>query len=435
MQRKKKLLLPVLTTVSIRNLKRSKVRTLLSVMGIIIGIFALCTLGMSGAAFTEIVKDMGESNLNLLLVTPSTNSNSIIQTKYTSDFPPIAKEDVSKIESAVKKTTNAYELSTVTYVVKPVTVNRNSVMTGAYLFGDKKHLDVVLGGYLKEGHMPRMATDVILLTSTADKYNLKTGSHLKAETADKETITLTVTGIIDDSLYSKALYLVFSSELISAPKELYDILKGDRMPDGSTTEENELLTSADTEMPYNYVIVRLDDPAVRERAAAAIETDLNGKPGNSGDDHVRVQDLSVLLGDLENVFSMAVLFAVGMSGIALVVASISIANVMIIAVKERKHEIGIMRSIGTTRKQITFIFLLEAAAIGIFGSLIGVILSCIFVPLLLILLVQSVAYFLLPSVLLYIPIGFFVGIAVCVLSGLYPAVKAARLSPIEAMDR
>ena len=433
MQRKKKLLLPVLTTVSIRNLKRSKVRTLLSVMGIIIGIFALCTLGMSGAAFTEIVNDMGESNLNLLLVTPSTNSNSIIKTKYASDFPPISKEDVSKIESAVKKTTNAYELSTVTYVVKPVTINRNSVMTSTYLFGDKKHLDVVLGGYLKEGHMPRMATDVILLSSTADTYNLKTGSHLKAETANKETITLTVTGLIDDSLYSKALSLVFTSNIISAPKELYDILNGNRMPDGSTTEENAMLTPADTEMPYNYVIIRLDDPAVRERAAAAIETELNGKPGKSGDDHVRVQDLSVLLGDLENVFSMAVLFAIGMSGIALIVASISIANVMIIAVKERKHEIGVMRSIGTTRKQITLIFLFEAAAMGIFGS--GVILACIFVPALLILLVQSVAYFLLPSVLVYVPIGFFVGIAVCVLSGLYPAVKAARLSPIEAMDR
>lgn len=435
MQRKKKLLLPVITSISMRNLKRSKTRTLLSVMGIIIGIFALCTLGMAGAAFTEIVDDMGESNLNIILITPASNSNSIIKTKYASDFPPIAKEDVSKIESAVKKTTNVYELSTVTYVVKPVTINRNSVMTSTYLFGDKKHLDAVLGGYLKEGHMPRMATDVILLTSTADTYNLKTGSHLKAETANKETITLTVTGLIDDTLYSKALSLVFTSDIISAPKELYDILKGDRMPDGSTTEENALLTSGDTEMPYNYIIVRLDDPAVRERAAAAIETDLNGKPGKAGDDHVRIQDLSALLGDLEMVFSMAVLFAIGMSAIALVVASISISNVMIIAVKERKHEIGVMRSIGTTRKQITLIFLFEAAAIGIFGSLIGVILSCIFVPLLLILLVQSVAYFLLPSVLVYVPIGFFVGIAVCVLSGLYPAIKAARLSPIEAMER
>ena len=443
MQQKRKLLLPVITAISMRNLKRSKVRTLLSVMGIIIGIFALCTLGMSGAAFTEIVDDMGESNLNLILVTPASENRSIIQTKSFQNAPSISKEDCSRIESAVKKNTTNYELSTVTYVVKPITVNRNSVMTGTYLFGDKKHLEVIVGGFLKEGHLPRMATDVVLLTSTADKYNLKTGSHLKAETANRETVTLTVTGLIDDTLYSNVLSLIYTTDIILAPHELYSILGGYKVfdPVGSsimskgTSGQNTILTPADTEMPYNYVIIRLNDPVIRERVATAIDNEINGKPGKRGDNIVMVQDLSALLGDLEEVFSIAVLFAICMSGVALVVASISISNVMIIAVKERKHEIGIMRSLGTTRKQITLIFLFETAVIGIFGSLIGVVLSCIFVPALLILLVQSAGYFLLPSVLVYIPIGFLVGITVCVISGLYPAVKASQISPIEAMER
>ena len=556
MQQNRKLLLPVLTSIAMRNLMRNKTRTVLSAVGIIIGIFAICSLGMSGAALTETIDDMREENVNLLMLSPNAKYNSIGQDENTFGVSyKFSKDDVSRIESAVKKVTSDYALSPIEYVIKSVTVNHKTQMQSAYLFGDKDNLEVMIGGYLKEGYLPRTDTNVIILTSTAEKYNLKPGSHLKATTVNDETITLKVTGIIDDTLPSSVFGLTLTPDLILAPEGLYDILNGNTAVKSDSANSTMPVSNSDTdfapkittditaaynintntdisggvflnydmlkilfagiltngsiphqtndilifkefakkynldvgftlpissssssgtvrlniagliddgiaehlhisenyiigtselyamlypktdEITYSYVMIRLDNPAIRERATASIVQELNGNLNKISDDHVSVRDLSALTGDLENAFSMAVLLGIGISTIALVVASISIANVMIISVKERKQEIGVMRSIGTTRRQITMIFLIEEAAIGIFGSVIGVILSCIFIPILLMLIMHSAAYFLLPSVLIYIPLGLLAGIAVCVLSGLYPAVKASRLNPIEAMER
>ncbi|HJJ38999.1 MAG TPA: ABC transporter permease [Methanocorpusculum sp.] len=487
---------------------------MLSAVGIIIGIFAICSLGMAGAIFTDTIDNMIEENANMLMVSPYSSDKSVQQ---NSTVPTLSKGDLTRIESAVKRVTTDYEISPVAYVVKPVTANHDTVMSSTYLFGDKNNLDVIIGGYLKEGHMPHTDTDVIILTSTADKYNLKIGSHLKAETANGEIITLKVTGIIDDTIVSNIFAITLTPDIILAPDGLYSILNNDATND--VTTQNSILPNGiistnyntDTNMSvdigfsldyeidgqsssrvfsysipislisstgtltlntrdlvgddvaeqlnlsdeyiidtselyamlypnsagisYDYIMIRLNDPAARERVAASIEQEMNGNPRKIGDDRVIVQDLSALAGDLASVFSMAVLLGIGMSAIALIVASISIANVMIISVQERKHEIGVMRSIGTTRRQVTLIFLIEAAAIGVFGSIIGVVLSCIFVPILTVLLMQPITSILLPSVLMYIPLGILTGVVVCVISGLYPAIKASRLNPIEAMER
>ncbi|HJJ46527.1 MAG TPA: ABC transporter permease, partial [Methanocorpusculum sp.] len=108
-------------------------------------------------------------------------------------------------------------------------------------------------------------------------------------------------------------------------------------------------------------------------------------------------------------------------------------NIMIISVQERKPEIGLMRVIGTTRRQITLMFLFESGLIGLFGSVVGVVISVVVISLPLLLILHDVSYLLLPSVWIYIPLGVAVGILVCVISGLYPAIKAARLNPVEAI--
>ncbi|MCQ2511287.1 MAG: FtsX-like permease family protein, partial [Lachnospiraceae bacterium] len=137
--------------------------------------------------------------------------------------------------------------------------------------------------------------------------------------------------------------------------------------------------------------------------------------------------------DLQNILSMTVLLGVVVSAISLIIAAVSITNIMIISVQERKPEIGLMRVIGTTRRQITLMFLFESGLIGLFGSLAGVVISVILISLPLLLILHDVSYLLLPSVWIYIPLGVAVGILVCVISGLYPAIKAARLNPVEAI--
>lgn len=59
---------PTMLAISLRNLKRSRTRTVLSALGIIIGVFAICSLGMAGAAFTMSINDMLEENTSMLLM-------------------------------------------------------------------------------------------------------------------------------------------------------------------------------------------------------------------------------------------------------------------------------------------------------------------------------------------------------------------------------
>jgi len=114
--------------------------------------------------------------------------------------------------------------------------------------------------------------------------------------------------------------------------------------------------------------------------------------------------------------------------IVLIVSGIGIMNVLMVAVKERTREIGILKSIGFSRKDILLEFLLEAIFISIIGSFIGVILS-IFAPYVLKLLNLSFiasTYGILLGVLFSVGTGIFFGY--------YPAVKASKLKPIEALN-
>ncbi|MFD1513564.1 ABC transporter permease [Halomarina rubra] len=122
------------------------------------------------------------------------------------------------------------------------------------------------------------------------------------------------------------------------------------------------------------------------------------------------------------------LFVLGVAIIALVVGSVGIANVMLVSVTERTHEVGVLRAIGAQRREILTLFLIEAGLIGIIGSAIGVAVG---------LLAGYVG-----TVILEVPfvifwewtgLAFSVGVAVGILSGVYPAWRASRIEPTQAM--
>jgi putative ABC transport system permease protein len=106
---------------------------------------------------------------------------------------------------------------------------------------------------------------------------------------------------------------------------------------------------------------------------------------------------------------------------------------MLMSVNERIREIGILRSIGTLKLQILQMFLYEAVIIGFIGSLIGSILSIFGAALIMTIMMGGMGGLFTLPVLIYIPYGLCIGVAVCLLSGLYPAWKAANLSPVEAL--
>ncbi|WZO96118.1 ABC transporter permease [Isosphaeraceae bacterium EP7] len=118
--------------------------------------------------------------------------------------------------------------------------------------------------------------------------------------------------------------------------------------------------------------------------------------------------------------------------IALVVGSIGILNTMVAAVYERTGEIGVLRAIGWTRRRVLRLILGESLALGLMGSIVGVLLALVGVRL--ILLAPTARSFIDPNLdATSLLMGLALGLALSLVGGLYPALRAARLEPTEAL--
>jgi ABC-type antimicrobial peptide transport system permease subunit len=133
-------------------------------------------------------------------------------------------------------------------------------------------------------------------------------------------------------------------------------------------------------------------------------------------------------------------FGLGVIGlIALATAALGIANTMIMSITERRREIGILKSLGADEREIQLVFLIESGTIGAVGALVGIFIGWAGTRILAAVVKIFMARqemplfdpFSYPVWLLFLALGF--GIAVSMAAGLYPASRAARVDPVEAL--
>ncbi len=146
-----------------------------------------------------------------------------------------------------------------------------------------------------------------------------------------------------------------------------------------------------------------------------------------------VRNIADAVGILTTITNALTLFLAAMAAIALLVGGIGILNIMLVTVAERTREIGLRKAVGANNAQVRNQFLLEAGTLTSVGGLIGIVVGII-VAYLISLLMQALGYdwafvISLTSVVLAVGVSILTG----VVFGLYPAYKASKLNPIEAL--
>ena len=236
----------------------------------------------------------------------------------------------------------------------------------------------------------------------------------------------------------------------------YDVTKSFRIAGVTTQKENGTFVSYTYEgmpvtvnIPYSAMnelvgdvdyfysmTVQVDTSLDSQKVANEIVHLLEKNHQSAGDDYFQIQNFQDVMKSMNQMLGMVTAFISFVAGISLLVGGIGVMNIMLVSVTERTREIGIRKSLGAKTSSIMMQFLAEAAILTVIGGVIGIILGIIGAYGICSVISASMQMVISPGISLStIMFATLFSCAVGVFFGIYPARKAAKLSPIEALRR
>ena len=407
--------------IALTELRANRLRSLLTMLGIVIGIasvIAIMTVGNSmNKAVTESMSGLGASNMSFY-VTQIYNGPDDMGVERDMKPRDMANEDMFKdIEERFKGRIKGVSLTktvgdgSIGQSKKDETVSINGVNSIAL---ESKNLNIVAGRLLRPKDYVNRAKVVIISSKLAEDLYGK-----DPERAIGQSLEFMVNG----KFVGYSVIGVYE----------HQASKNDFTFGGGSTECYIPLRTALMQMNEDFLFSDFDVVALPEEDPEKLLTEikdyLNEKYYSENDAYnIDGYSMSSWIKESEKMTKTLTLALSAIAAISLLVGGIGVMNIMVVSITERTKEIGIRKALGATNQAIRLQFITESIVMCFAGGLIGVVLGIVAGMLI----SRAMSYpATVPVFWIFVSVGF--SVAFGVFFGLYPANKAAKMDPIEAL--
>ncbi len=392
---------------AVKNLKGRPIRTWLTIMGIIIGVFLVITLlSLSEGLKDTVMQQLRMMGGEIIMIMPGDPQDMITTFIGGLQLSEADLEAISRASGVKRVLPMAYAAEIVRYedMSKPV------LLFGLPFGQDLDIYKSDLGWDIVEGKWPAFGRREVLVGNLIPKDIFS-----KLQSSDKIVIKgrpFFVSGVLR-SMGSKQDDSVIALDLTD-----FRAITGKR--EGAQTAMAKIESGYDAEKVAENIRQELEKTAKRKSGDSLSFTVFTSEKASD------------MVGNVMGVVQLAV---IAFASIAVMVGGIGIMNTMYTSVYERTKEIGILKAIGAKKKTIVTMFLVEAGVIGMFGGIIGIILGIIFAKGIELLVPQAHPVFYIKASIspFLIIFGLLFSFGVGCLSGYFPSKKAASLKPVEAL--
>jgi len=396
--------------IAINSLQSNKLRTLLAMLGIIIGVGAVIAIVSIGSGAREqITSNISNLGSNLINIFPGTSRGwgGRISASSGDVFTLKLADDIKKLCPSVKKVVPVAQGSGL-LIAGDVNVQANIVGTNAD-YQEVNNYNLYQGQFINSDDLESNLNVIVLGSQLAkDLFNSENplGKKIKLNYKDKNYL-FTVIGVMEEKGggltgdLDERSYIPITTYMKKLSNSRY---VSSYLAQANSSQE---ASSAVGEIEY-FLIKSLDD---------------------KDKEKFRLLSMDQILNTVNSVTASLSLMLGGIAAISLLVGGIGIMNIMLVSVTERTREIGIRKALGAKRKNIMNQFLIEALSLSGLGGMIGIFLGCLGAYF-----IAQLGKWSLVITLSSVLLAFGFAVVIGLFFGLYPAMKAAKMDPVEALS-
>jgi putative ABC transport system permease protein len=394
--------------VAFRSILRNRMRSMLTALGIIIGVSAVIIMVAIGRGSSEkIQENINSLGTNLITVSPgASKSGGVSQgggsiTKFTFRDSEKLKKEATLVQG-----------------VSPV------VRVSAQVIGGGTNWSTTIYG---------VSTDYF----TIRKWEVESGGEFFTDrdvTANKKVALLGKT--VADNLFPSGSAVGQQVRIRNTPFTIIGVLKSKGQ--GGMMDQDDVILAPSTTVFYRLkggeFIDMINVSAISEDKVDAAQREIellmreSHRLQGAAENDFSIRTQAEMLETMSSILAIVTLLLACIAGVSLVVGGIGIMNIMLVSVTERTREIGIRLSVGARRRDVLIQFLTEAAVLSIIAGLIGILFSVTVT-----ICINSLTSLRANMSIDIVLIAFLFSGAIGVFFGYYPARKAAAMNPIDAL--